>query len=136
MRVARTGWVASTRRRSSTILIAAAMWGAGCSDEAPNLTGPAEPDVAIILSDTAVSAVFAASSVPGVNEGQSGSSSTTAGANDANVAYVSLPPGTVPRGVSATLRIPSAPSLPSRRRWTCGAAHRSRIWPTLPASRA
>ena len=104
MRVARTRWVVSTRRRSSTILIAAAMWGAGCSDEAPNLTGPAEPDVALILSDTAVSGVFAASSVPGVNEGQSGSSSPTAGANDVNVAYVSLPPGTVPRGVSATLR--------------------------------
>lgn len=91
-----------TTRRAFAILVAGALWGA-CSDDASDITGPAAPDAALVLSDTALGGGFAPSRVPGSSEALPSSAPHAGSDASANVAYVSLAPGTAPRGVSATI---------------------------------
>jgi hypothetical protein len=96
--------VSHLARISTGILLAAAVWAGGCSDDFPDLTSPTESEPALILSDTALGVSAAASSMPGSNDGQRASTAATAGTEaNTNIAYVSLPPGTAPRGVMATI---------------------------------
>lgn len=87
------------------ISFATAMGTGGCSEDVAEVTGPTDTESALIISDTALSTSVGVSSVLGSGQSQSSPASTTSGADaNGNVAYVSLPAGTAPRGVMATIR--------------------------------
>jgi WD40 repeat protein len=77
----------------------------GCSDDVAEVMGPTDTESALIISDTAVSRSVAASSLLSSDQSGPSQASITSGADaTADVAYVSLPAGTAPRGVMATIR--------------------------------
>jgi Tol biopolymer transport system component len=86
------------------IFFATAGWMGGCSDDdVADLTGPTETESALIISDTALG-TSAGSGVSAAGQSPPAPASTTSAAEaNANVAYISLPAGTVPRGVTATI---------------------------------
>jgi Tol biopolymer transport system component len=84
------------------ITLGTVLW-AGCSDNVVGLTGSAESDATPIISDTALSTSVAASSALGRSAPSPDLAASGAEAS-ANVAYISLPPGTAPDGVTATIR--------------------------------
>jgi hypothetical protein len=87
------------------IILATAVWAGGCSDDVADLTGPADTESALVISDTALSPSVAASSVADPGQAAPSPAATPSAAEaSANVAYISLPPGAAPRGVTATIR--------------------------------
>jgi WD40 repeat protein len=89
----------ASRLLAATIL-ASTVWAGSCSDGVVDPTMGPELDKEPVLSDTTSRASLTGSSVPG----QSIPLGASAPESDANVAYISLPPGTAPNGVTASIR--------------------------------
>lgn len=88
-----------------TALTAATVWMGGCSDPVASLTGLAENELTLIISDTAANVSAGASNTSASTQAQSSWALATSGAEaSTSVAYVSLPPGTALGGVAATIQ--------------------------------
>lgn len=87
-----------------TARVAVAMLcAAACSTDIGRVSGSAQPEAVLILSDTATAASVAVSSA--LASHHSAPALSASGSTDpAPVAYISLPPGTIPSGVAATIR--------------------------------
>src|SRR5688572_30744950 len=91
-------------RVAPLVALAAVGWILGCQDDCvtcPDLRG----DLPLILSDTAAQASDTAPDLSTSEEANRSSYVATSAALGAtNVAYVSLPPGAVPNGLTTTIR--------------------------------
>ena len=84
----------------SHVAILALAWLGACRDDHP-VTGPASSELLLVVSDTASSALLALSTRVG---GLAAVMRTDVASAPGELAYVSLPPGAVPTGVTATIR--------------------------------
>lgn len=96
--------VSSGLRSLVTAVLVSAVWGTGCSDDITDPESHNDVDSAIMLSDTAssASAVLSGRAHPGWHTFAVQIAAQTAESNP-NVAYISLPPGTAPNGVTALI---------------------------------
>jgi plastocyanin len=87
-----------------TALTAATVWMGGCSDPIASLTGLAEIEPTLIISDTASSVSVTASYVSASTQAQPSSALAASSAQTStDVAYISLLPGTASAGLAATI---------------------------------
>ena len=89
--------------RMRTGILASTVWAASCSDGVVDPTSHHDVDSAPMLSDTASSASLTSPLAPGRSTFATLTALPTA-ESTTNVAYISLPPGTAPNGVTATIR--------------------------------
>jgi hypothetical protein len=98
------GGVSPRLRSLATAALASAIWAVGCSDDITDPESHNAVDSAPMLSDTAsrTSAVLSGTFYPGWRTFAVATAAQT-GESNPNVAYISLPPGTAPNGVTALI---------------------------------
>ena len=96
--------VSPAARTLAGLSLLVSAWAGACSNDGVGLTSEAEQSSAAVISDTVIGTTVTAAQTPPWSQSSPAGVAASTPESQISVAYISLAPGTEPRGVTATIR--------------------------------